>query len=195
LLGVDRAVTLGYRDSGLVDWPQAAHHRAFINADVSAVASQLTALFDAEQVKVVVTYDENGYYGHPDHIHTNRVAMAAARASQSVRRVLYPVTPRRVLEAFLPAAKAKRVFLPGWVIDAGEGIEDEHVAVTVDAVSVAPVKQRAIAAHVSQVDNADLQTMDPELFELLFGHEYYQLGWSRDGVTPHSTDLMGGIDD
>jgi hypothetical protein len=43
------------------------------------------------------------------------------------------------------------------------------------------------------VDNADLVTMDEELFTLLFGIEYYQRAWSRDVTSGDETDLFGGL--
>ena len=72
-------------------------------------------------------------------------------------------------------------------------VSDDMVASTMDVRSFATRKHRAIATHASQVDNADLVTMDEELFTLLFGIEYYQLAWSRDVTTGDETDLFGGL--
>jgi hypothetical protein len=55
------------------------------------------------------------------------------------------------------------------------------------------VKQRAIATHASQSDNADLVSMDADLFSLLFGVEYYQRAWSRGPASGDATDLFGGL--
>ncbi len=54
-------------------------------------------------------------------------------------------------------------------------------------------KHQAIATHASQVDNADLLTMDEELFTLLFGIEYYQRAWCRGVTFGDETDLFGGL--
>ena len=54
--------------------------------------------------------------------------------------------------------------------------------------------RRAIAAHASQLDTADLVAMDEEAFSLLFGVEYYQLGWSRTGASlACGDDLFEGL--
>jgi LmbE family N-acetylglucosaminyl deacetylase len=193
LVGVSRAVGLGYDDSGLSGWPQNHELGSFVNADVDAVARTLASVFDEEHVDVVITYDENGYYGHPDHIHANRVTQRAIESSRTVQRLFYPVTPTQVLQNFVPAARARGVYLPLWVIDAGEGASNDEVDVTIDARTLAPMKQAAIAAHASQVDNADLTTMASDLFEQLFGCEYYQMAWSRDGSRPPTHDLLGGL--
>jgi LmbE family N-acetylglucosaminyl deacetylase len=192
LLGISRHVTLGYRDSGLADWPQASDDGTFVNTDTVAVARTIAAILDEERAVTVVTYDENGYYGHPDHIKAHEVTRAAIEMSATVDRLYYPVTPRATLEEFTVAAEAAGVSLPLWVLDAGRGTEADEVAVTVDATDLADVKRASIAAHASQVDNADLVTMDDALFRLLFGHEHYRLGWSRSGDAGASHDLMGG---
>ena len=193
MLGVERHVTLGYRDSGLSGWPMNEHRDAFIHCDLDAVARTVAAIFDEEEVVVAVTYDENGYYGHPDHIRAHEVTRRALELCSTVQRLYYPVTPKRVLDAFVPAATESGVSLPLWVLDAGEGVSDEFVSVTIDATEFSALKQRAIAAHQSQVDNADLVTMDEELFRLLFGHEYYALGWSRGSIPGTPDVLCGGI--
>jgi LmbE family N-acetylglucosaminyl deacetylase len=193
LVGVSRTVCLGYDDSGLTGWPQNRESSSFVNQDVDAVARTLASLFDEENAKVVITYDENGYYGHPDHIMANTVTRRAIALSSTVERLFYPVTPASVLEEFVPAATARKVYLPLWVHDAGKGIADEDVNVTINAATLAPVKQASIAAHASQVDNADLATMDADLFQLLLGREFYILGWSRHNLTLKSDDLFEGV--
>jgi len=67
---------------------------AFMNADVDAVARTLAAIMDEERASVVVTYDENGFYGHPDHIMANVVTRAALGFATSPKRLYYPVAPR-----------------------------------------------------------------------------------------------------
>jgi LmbE family N-acetylglucosaminyl deacetylase len=85
------------------------------------------------------------------------------------------------------------VFLPAWILNAAHTVSDDLVASTMDVRAFAKRKHQAIATHASQVDNADLVTMDEELFTLLFGIEYYQRAWSRDVTTGDETDLFGGL--
>ena len=194
LVGVERAVSLGYNDSGMVGWPQNDLPNAFVRADVNAVARVLANLIDETRASVVVTYDEHGYYGHPDHIKTNEVTRAAVALSAHAQRLFYPVTPRSVLENFLPRARAAAVHLPAWIEDALPDVADESVDVVMDVSRFSERKQRAIATHASQVDNQDLVAMDAALFQLLFGTEYYQLGWQRDQVSlTGATDLFEGL--
>ena len=78
-LGVKDHRFLGsYRDSGMMDTPQNQHPDCFWRADVDEAARELALIIDEIRPQVMVTYDENGGYGHPDHIQTHRVAMRAA---------------------------------------------------------------------------------------------------------------------
>jgi LmbE family N-acetylglucosaminyl deacetylase len=191
--GFSRVVTLGYDDSGMNGWAQNDRPNAFMNADVNAVARTLAAIMDEEHASVAVTYDENGFYGHPDHIMANVVTRAAIELATSPKRLYYPVAPKGVLEAFVAGARAKGVFLPAWILDAGHTVSDNTVSTTMDVRDFAKRKHQAIVTHASQVDNADLVTMDEELFTLLFGIEYYQRAWSRDVTSGDETDLFGGL--
>ena len=193
LAGFERVVQLGYRDSGMSGWAQNDDEHAFVRADLERAGTTLAALFDEVGATVVVTYDEHGFYGHPDHVTANALTRAAVARSATVERLYYPIVPQSVLTTFVPDARALEIFLPAWVLDAGIGAPDELVATTMDVSRFALVKQRAIATHASQIDNGDLVTMDPELFLALFGTEYYQRAWTRREAAGDETDLFGGL--
>ena len=193
ILGISRLIRLGYRDSGMKGWPQNEAPNAFVQVDVDAVARTLAAILDEVDATVVVTYDENGFYGHPDHIMANVITRRALDIATSPQRLYYPVVPKSVLVQFIEGATAKGVFLPAWILDASHHVDDHLVTTTMDVRAFAARKHQAIATHASQIDNADLVTMDEELFALLFGTEYYQRAWSRDVTTGDETDLFGGL--
>lgn len=90
-LGIERLHVLGYRDSGMVGTPANAHPLAFTNTDFDAAATRLVALVRAERPQVLVTYDEQGGYGHPDHIMAHRIAMGAFEGAGDPVR--FPVAP------------------------------------------------------------------------------------------------------
>ncbi|HEV2426897.1 MAG TPA: PIG-L family deacetylase, partial [Acidimicrobiales bacterium] len=71
-LKVSRAVQLGYRDSGMRGWPGNDDPRSFWATPIDVAADRLLEVLRAERPQVVVTYNENGFYGHPDHIQANR---------------------------------------------------------------------------------------------------------------------------
>ena len=191
ILGFSRVVTLGYADSGMAGWPENESPTAFVNADVDAVARQLAALFDEEGATVVVTYDENGFYGHPDHVTANVVTRRAILSAATVERLYYPVVPEGVLATFVDGAQRLGLSLPAWVSEASTLVPDDVVTTTLDARGYVSEKHAAIAAHASQIDNDDLVAMNRDLFEILFGTEYYQRAWARREVRGDETDLLG----
>ena len=86
-----------WRDSGMAGMPSADHPRAFAGADVAEAAAVLAAYLRDRRPDVVVTYDAQGGYGHPDHIQTRRVvqtAMAGLPADERPGRFFEIVTPR-----------------------------------------------------------------------------------------------------
>jgi LmbE family N-acetylglucosaminyl deacetylase len=193
LVGFSRIVTLGFDDSGMVGWPQNKNPRAFMNCDVDRVARTLAALFDEVGAMVVVTYDENGFYGHPDHIMANVVTQRALAFAHSPQRLYYPVVPQGAIQNFVVRAQQQGFTLPAFILEADFGIPDDLLATTMDVNAYVDVKQAALRTHSSQSDNADLIAMEPDLFALMFGTEWFQRAWSRHEATDDATDLFGGL--
>lgn len=193
LVGFDRQISLGYLDSGMRSWPSIADPHAFANADVESVARIIAAIIDEEQVAVVLTYDDFGFYGHPDHIAAHHGTRRAVELSASAQRLFYPIMPGALMTTFQERAAREGVFMPAWVTDAGMKWNADDVDTTIDALPFAPRKQRAIDLHHSQSDNADLVTMPSDMFSLLLGTEYYHLGWQRTDAPVDPTDFFGGL--
>ncbi len=99
-LGVRHAYLGGdrprWRDSGMAGSPAYQHPRAFAGADVGEAAQVLARQIRAIGPDVVLTYDPQGGYGHPDHIQTHRVTVAAVGmlAPQRRPRLFTVLTPR-----------------------------------------------------------------------------------------------------
>jgi LmbE family N-acetylglucosaminyl deacetylase len=193
LLGVDRLELLGYRDSGMVGWPQNDEPGAFIRQDLDEVAARIAAVIDEERPQVVVTYDANGFYGHPDHIFTHLATMAALERSAGVDKVYFPAVPASMLEGFLDLAVGAGMTLPEWLEAPDWGAPDELVRTEVDCTPWVRVKHAALAAHATQVDNADLVNMPAEVFDLVFGTERYVRAHDATGTALPEVDLFAGI--
>src|SRR3954447_20843005 len=109
LLGVSDHRLLGgagrFRDSGMMGLPTNDHPRAFWRADLAAAAGHLVEIITEVRPQVLVTYDPNGFYGHPDHIQAHRVAMRAVElaGADAPAKVYWTATPRSVLAAGLEA--------------------------------------------------------------------------------------------
>jgi LmbE family N-acetylglucosaminyl deacetylase len=196
ILGVDRIEFLGYRDSGMVDTADNKDPRSFHQARIDEAAGKLAVLIREERPDVVVTYAEDGVYGHPDHIKAHFVTNAALDLLEheggGPQKLYYIAIPRSMLEAFtsqMPEAEQRqntnmRV----------AGTPDELVTTRVDVHDYVDQKRKAFASHVSQNDpNSWFTTMASQIYELAFGTEYFQLVRGKLGSEPPEPDLFAGI--
>src|SRR5580700_8668948 len=85
-LGVRHLEVLGYRDSGMAGWESNRDPDAFCNTSIGAVADRLASLIEQYRPHVLVTYESDGGYGHPDHVQTHRVSMAALERTEVVAK-------------------------------------------------------------------------------------------------------------
>lgn len=76
-LEIDNMELLGYRDSGMAGTESNANPANFHNADMETATRQLVALVRQYKPQIMITYDENGSYGHPDHIKCNKITVRA----------------------------------------------------------------------------------------------------------------------
>ena len=153
-LGVGHLHHLGYHDSGMMGWPQNDAPGSFWSLPVATAAAPLVELMDRYRPQVVVTYDERGFYGHPDHIQAHRITMAAAAASVTTPEIYYTAIARSALVGFADRMRAHGLEPPEQVEeDPDFGAPDETIAVVMDCSHVADRKYDALAAHASQSDN------------------------------------------
>ncbi|WP_241037115.1 N-acetyl-1-D-myo-inositol-2-amino-2-deoxy-alpha-D-glucopyranoside deacetylase [Blastococcus litoris] len=181
-----------YRDSGMMGVPSNEKPRAFWNADLDEAVGHAVAVVREVRPQVVVTYDENGGYGHPDHIQAHRVAMGAVAAAAdpayrpdlgeawSVSKVYWNCMPRSVLQQGIEAmaAAGDDTFFEG-VTSADDlpfAVPDEVVTAAVDASAFGRHKDAAMRAHPTQI------LVDGPFFALsnnlgleVLGVEYYRL--------------------
>ncbi|MCW2523437.1 MAG: GlcNAc-PI de-N-acetylase [Frankiales bacterium] len=104
VLGVSQLELLGYADSGMMGWPDNDAPGAFWRTPVEESAARVAELIRRHRPDVVVTYDENGFYGHPDHIMAHRVTMAAVAAvaeaapDAAPKKLYWTTVPRSAME-------------------------------------------------------------------------------------------------
>ena len=98
VLKVGELELLGYHDSGMMGWPQNDEPGSFWTTPVPEAAARLAELIRYYRPDVVVTYDENGFYGHPDHIQAHRITMAAVELTGIPTKVYWTTAPRSAME-------------------------------------------------------------------------------------------------
>ena len=218
-LGVTDARFLGgpgrYRDSGMMGTSANEHPRAFWNADLDEAVAHAVAVVRDVRPQVLVTYDENGGYGHPDHIQSHRVAMGAVEAAADpayrpdlgapwhVAKVYWCCVPTSVLQRGIDAlaAAGEESFFEG-VTDAREipfAVADEDVAAAVDGSGFVDRKDAAMRAHPTQITvDGPFFALSNNLGQEVLGHEYYRLVRGERGPAgpgPHGweDDLFAGL--
>ncbi|MFI6443225.1 N-acetyl-1-D-myo-inositol-2-amino-2-deoxy-alpha-D-glucopyranoside deacetylase [Kitasatospora sp. NPDC050543] len=197
-----------YRDSGMMGVPDNQAPGCFWQADPDEAAGHLVEVVREVRPQVLVTYDENGGYGHPDHIQAHRVAMRAYELAADpayrpelgpawrIAKVYFNRMPRSVIDEGLREAAARAPF-PG-VAEAGDvpGVVDDHQITTVlDGRAHAGRKAAAMAAHATQITvDGDFFALSNNLSQPLLATEYYQLVRGQAGPVSPETDLFAGLD-
>jgi LmbE family N-acetylglucosaminyl deacetylase len=199
VLGVQRVVWLGYRDSGMHGWEQNHDPESFLRATLEEAAGRLAAVLDEERADLVVTYDWHGIYGHPDHVQVHRVGHRAAELAGT--RLLEATMNRDAMVAMMAegavpeAADTEREeWDPNSPMDDGNpfGTPEAELHLAVDVSSVVRRKWQAIACHASQVtDVGAFLAMPDDVFDRSFATEWYidpgapsgmRAGWIFDDV-------------
>lgn len=195
VLKVTHLETLGFHDSGMMGWPTNTAPGSFWTASVDDAAQQLAELIRRYRPDVVITYDENGGYGHPDHIQAHRVAMAAVALTGRHAKVYWSTVPRSWVHDVAALLREAGV---GW--DETEisdlppiGLPDEQITTWIDATGVSDQKYDALAAHASQSDGALFLSLGKERFARLMGTEAFVRVQDTTGAPLPENDLFSGL--
>lgn len=198
VLKVSDLELLGYADSGMTGWPQNSAPGSFWTTPVPEAAARLAELMRYYRPDVVITYDENGFYGHPDHIQAHRITMAALEETGIAAKVYWTTVPHSAMAEF------NRVMAElGADWDEPEpsdaegappmGLPDEEVTTWVDVAEFGERKFEALAAHRSQSDSAFFLNLGVERFTELMGTETFVRVQDRTGAALPETDLFAGL--
>jgi LmbE family N-acetylglucosaminyl deacetylase len=192
-LGVRHLEVLGYHDSGMAGWESNRHPDAFCNAPIDEVADRLVSLIERYRPQVLVTYDSDGGYGHPDHIRTHLVTMTALERTQVVSKVY--LTARTVeFRQRMQAARATLGSGSGGVSPPSViGTNDERITTRVDTCMVADRHRAALAAHESQLSGTHWLGMPADVFNSLFDEETFVRYADSTGSPVPEDDLFAGL--
>ncbi|WP_407550097.1 N-acetyl-1-D-myo-inositol-2-amino-2-deoxy-alpha-D-glucopyranoside deacetylase [Streptomyces sp. Pv4-95] len=200
-----------YRDSGMMGAPQNDRHNAFWRAELDEAAAHLVAVIREVRPQVLVTYDPNGGYGHPDHIQAHRVAMRGAELAaqegfrpdlgptHAIAKIYWNRNSRSVVEEGLEQLRAAGHAFPG-VASAGDvpGVvpDGEITASIVGEADHAAAKTAAMRAHYTQIAvSGPFFALSNDLGQPVFRTEHYQLVQGDAGVAEGTRegDLFAGI--
>lgn len=185
-LGIDEPIFLGYRDSGMENWPRKPG--SFVDVDREEVIERIVAEIRRLRPAVVLTFDPGGIYGHPDHVLVSDVASEAFRRAHAE-----PGGPAVLYHHALPRSWAEKM-IEGWQAgdarpDAKPPTEDDllqrrrfielargddEITTTIDVRPVLGRKRAAFACHASQINADEFENaQDAERMEESLGVELF----------------------
>jgi N-acetyl-1-D-myo-inositol-2-amino-2-deoxy-alpha-D-glucopyranoside deacetylase len=199
-----------WRDSGMMGLPSNDAPGCFWQADVDEAAGELLRVIREVRPQVLISYDDNGFYGHPDHIQAHRVARRAFELADGLITKFYATAvPRSVLAAGIEAMRgAEDAGSPAGggtdftkvesVDELPFGVADELVTAEVDATAYLDQKLAAMRAHATQIAvDSQFFAFSNNVGQRAFGREYYTLlsGPRGRGSGPHGreSDLFSGL--
>jgi LmbE family N-acetylglucosaminyl deacetylase len=195
VLGVARQTYLDYLDSGMAGEATNDRPGSFAAADVDEAAAALAGILTEETADVLVTYDEHGGYGHPDHVQVHRVGMRAAALASTP--VVYMWTMNRDFMKGL----AEQVESSEWEPPEGStdgmdtmGEPADRLTTEVDVTKWIDRKRQAMTAHASQISETSFfLAMPPDVFSTVWGREWYirvRPSWDKPQGRPWETGLL-----
>ncbi|MEV6611021.1 PIG-L family deacetylase [Kutzneria sp. NPDC051319] len=192
VLGVKRLEFLGYHDSGMMGWEQNSAPEAFWNASVEEAARKLAAILVEENADVITFDDDNGGYGHPDHIQVHRVGRRAAEIAGTPRVYQHTSNREESYARWRRYAEETGAEIPDF--DGHEfGKPAAELTARVDVTRYAEAKRAAMRAHVSQIsEESPFLAMPEKHFAETFGTEWFIREGQGPGIT--ETDLLAGLD-
>jgi LmbE family N-acetylglucosaminyl deacetylase len=191
VLGVDRVEFLGYVDSGMIDTPTNDFAYAFWQADVEQAAGRLALILQEERADVLTVYDDNGGYGHPDHIQVHRVGLRAAALAGTPKvfeATINRDSIKRAIRANAAMLSAEELAEFGDLDDPKVefGVTEDRITHAVDVADFTAGKRASMRCHASQISEDDFfLAMPEEAFAMSFGTEWYiEHGATRGEGTP-----------
>ena len=202
-----------YRDSGMMGLPTNDRPGCFWQADVDQAADLLVEVIREMRPQVLVTYDENGGYGHPDHIQAHRVAMRAAERAADpslgsgepweIAKIYWTAVPESWLRDGLRRMREAGDTTTFEGLDPEGDLPmataDELVSTAIDATDHVDAKMAAMRAHATQIAlDGPFFALSNNLGNEVWGVEHYRLvkglpDGERD-ANGRETDLFAGID-
>jgi len=171
-----------WRDSGMMGTTQNDRGDVFWQADLDEASHELVKIILEIQPQVLITYDEFGGYGHPDHIKAHRVAMRAtelaAEQGWHVSKIYWNTMPRSVIQ--MGIEKMKEVGSDFFGAQSADDLPfakpDELVTTVVNAPEYVPQKLEAMKAHATQISvDGPFFALSNNLGLSVWGDEYYTL--------------------
>lgn len=195
LLDVSDLEILGYHDSGMVDWDDKQRPDVFCAVPLDTVAERIGGLLDQYRPQVVVTYDPDGTYQHPDHVHAARATALAVEMSSVPTRLYLKAHGTTYWQRLREALAHVGIDRPAPSDDQLRTLRRVQRSITtaVDVGHVVERKRNALLSHASQVGSSMAAKLPPEQFAYAFGVETYIRAGHPAGSSTVENDLFTGL--
>jgi N-acetyl-1-D-myo-inositol-2-amino-2-deoxy-alpha-D-glucopyranoside deacetylase len=193
-----------WRDSGMMGMPQNDRADVFWKSDLEESANELVSVILEIKPQVLITYDEFGGYGHPDHIKAHQVAMRAAEIAETkgwrIEKIYWNTMPRSVIQ--MGIEKMKEVGSDFFGAESADDLPfakpDELVTSVVHASEFVPQKLAAMKAHATQIAvDGPFFALSNNLGLSVWGDEYYTIVKGEKAApfdeNDRELDLFAGI--
>lgn len=209
ILRISDLEILPYRDSGMMGRPSNAHPECFWQADLDEATGRLVRLVRQYRPHVLISYNEEGGYGHPDHINAHKITVAAFDAAGDSARYPDAGAPWAPLKLYYISYR-RALWLKAWGImrerglptpmddpnfDVSRYVDDPRTTTTVEIGRYLPQKLSALVAHRTQIKPDWFWLAIPDdIRNELFNCEHFIRVASRV-QTPagEETDLFAGL--
>lgn len=198
---------LGFHDSGMAGTPENDDPKVFVNQELDAAAGKIVAIIRELRPQVLVTYNEIGLYGHPDHIRAHEAALKAVNDAADpsygsgephlIEKVYYTAVPKSLLKAGRELWSEMAGDHPDEFFDEQEieriATDDDVITTAIDVSAYVDRKFYALEAHRTQLGTTERFLAIPQEYRnLAFGTEcYVRVRPAGDGGK--ETDLFAGV--
>ena len=196
-LGVTELELLGYHDSGMPEWEYRHSPDAFCNVPLDVVAARIGGLIERYRPQFVISYDPDGAYQHPDHVHAARAALAAVARTEIPAKFYQTAMRRSEWRKIFDALRAAGEDVPEWEMTEEEQrkVAESEARITTE-VDIRPQLERkrdALMSHTSQITDSWFSKIPPEIVESAFGKELFIRTIDHTGAPVPETDLFAGL--
>ncbi|HKR69809.1 MAG TPA: PIG-L family deacetylase [Streptosporangiaceae bacterium] len=196
-LGVSELELLGYHDSGMPEWDYRNNPDAFCNVPLENVIDRIGSLIEKYRPQVVITYDPDGAYQHPDHVHAARAAIGAVEKTGIPAKLYLAAMRRSEWRQIFEALRAAGEDVPEWDLSEEERrqIEESEARITTE-VDIRPVldrKRDALMSHASQITDSWFSKIPPDVVQSAFGREWFIRVRNQTEASVPETDLFAGL--
>lgn len=204
--GLQELIFLDYRDSGMAGTAENNDPRAFINVPAEEVVARLVGLIRRIRPQVVITFDPEGGYGHPDHIAIHKHTVAAFHAAGDgarypeqgapwrPERLFYSVVPRSFFERMRGAMEAAGMDTSGFERFGERAWTDDKITLSLDVSAQVEAKWRALECHATQFGPENpFRKMPADVVKAIMSQEHFALAAPAPAPGAPLADLYDGL--